>query len=66
MEVADTGLGFHEGSDQGIGLTNIKERLESLYKGKAEAEIILEENKPSGLKAIIEVPGETSQSHHSG
>ena len=30
------------------------------------AQLILEENKPSGLKAIIEVPGETSQSHHSG
>ncbi len=64
VEVADTGLGLHEGSDQGIGLTNIRERLESLYRGKAL--LILEENKPSGLKAIIEVPGETSQSHHSG
>lgn len=57
VEVADTGLGFHEGNHHGIGLANIRERLESLYKGTAQ--LILEENKPSGLKAIIEVPDDT-------
>lgn len=54
IEVADSGLGFHEGSDWGVGLTNIKERLASLYGGQAR--LTLEENSPNGLCATIEVP----------
>ena len=63
VEVTDTGLGLHEGSNPGIGIANVKARLESLYGNKAQ--FILEENKPSGLKATIEVPGETRKRHHS-
>ena len=54
LEVADTGLGFNETSDSGMGLSNIRERLSSLY-GK-RGRLILEENSPQGLKATIEVP----------
>ena len=54
LEIADTGLGFHGSGDMGVGLSNIRERLQTLYGDKGQ--LILEENRPSGLKAIIEVP----------
>jgi len=59
LEVADTGPGFREGSEAGIGLLNIRERLSSLYGDRGR--LILEDNKPSGLKAIIEVKDEPVQ-----
>jgi LytS/YehU family sensor histidine kinase len=37
-----------------MGLSNIRERLQSIY-GKS-GRLILEENQPHGLKATIEVP----------
>jgi len=54
LEVADTGNGFKEERNSGMGLSNIRERLQSLY-GKS-GRLILEENQPHGLKATIEVP----------
>ena len=54
MEITDTGMGFHGGEDIGVGLSNVRERLQSLYGDKGH--LILEENRPSGLKAIIEIP----------
>ena len=63
LEVLDTGLGLRENSPAGIGLDNIRERLRSLYG--EEGRLILEENRPSGLKAIIEVPYEKNQGSHS-
>jgi len=54
LEIADTGVGFYEDGNFGTGLSNIRERLQSLYGGKGR--LILEENRPCGLKAIIEVP----------
>jgi LytS/YehU family sensor histidine kinase len=62
VEVSDTGPGLHVNSDPGVGIENIKDRLESLYAGQAR--LILEENEPSGLKAIIEVPDESGQGNH--
>jgi LytS/YehU family sensor histidine kinase len=61
--VKDTGPGFHENSNPGIGIENIRKRLKSLFGDKAR--LILEENRPSGLKAIIEVPYEKHQSDNS-
>ncbi|MBW2616243.1 MAG: histidine kinase [Deltaproteobacteria bacterium] len=55
LEIADTGLGFNEGSIPNTGLTNIRERLQTLYDDN-KGRLLLEENQPSGLKAIIEVP----------
>jgi hypothetical protein len=54
VEIIDTGLGFDEKSQLGIGLTNIKDRLKTLYGRKGR--FMLEDNRPSGLKAVIEVP----------
>jgi sensor histidine kinase YesM len=54
LEVVDTGDGFKGGKNIGMGLSNIRERLQSIY-GKS-GRLILEENQPHGLKATIEVP----------
>ena len=62
LEIADTGLGFHEGTNPSIGLSNVRDRLQSLYGEKGR--LILEENQPSGLKSIIEVPYVRDQGNH--
>jgi sensor histidine kinase YesM len=64
LTVSDTGLGISGDTDPGVGLTNVRERLEALYDGKGR--LLLEENQPSGLKVIIEIPHETSEGDHSG
>ena len=58
VRVMDTGRGIAGGShpDGGLGLTNIRERLEAIYG--SQARLIMEENRPSGIKATIEVPYE--------
>jgi len=62
VEIADTGTGLYEDGDMGFGISNVRERLQSLYGDKGR--LILEENHPSGLKAIIEVPYGTDQGDH--
>jgi sensor histidine kinase YesM len=54
LAVADTGVGFSEQRECGMGLTSIRERLLSLYGDRGR--LILEENQPHGFKATIEVP----------
>jgi sensor histidine kinase YesM len=54
LEVIDTGGGFIREQESGMGLSNIRERLFSLYGNSGR--LILEENSPQGLKAAIEVP----------
>ena len=54
LEVIDTGDGFKGENNSGMGLSNIRERLQSLYGDSGR--LILEENQPNGLKAIVEVP----------
>jgi len=54
LEVADSGSGFLQERDAGMGLSNIRERLKSMYGNRGR--LILEENQPHGLKAILEVP----------
>jgi sensor histidine kinase YesM len=54
LELADTGDGFQQERDAGTGLSSIRERLQSMYEDSGR--LILEENQPHGLKAIIEVP----------
>jgi LytS/YehU family sensor histidine kinase len=57
--VADTGLGFGKAATAGtgVGLANIRERLQLLY-GR-EASVAVTENKPSGTAVTIAVPYRT-------
>jgi sensor histidine kinase YesM len=55
IEVADTGKGFSSCNEAGVGIGNVRERIRLLYGAKGR--LILEENGPHGIKAIIEVPG---------
>jgi sensor histidine kinase YesM len=54
VEVADTGLGFSTFGQNGIGIANVRERLRLLFADRGR--LIIEENSPCGVKAIIEVP----------
>ncbi len=58
LTVADTGAGFsNKPTDSGIGLANIRERLELLYGNHASLD--LEENEPRGFRARILMPVQT-------
>ena len=52
--IEDTGLGMSEMSHLGTGLSNIIDRIEALY-GK-EGSLDIKENRPSGVKIILEAP----------
>ena len=54
IEVMDTGPGFSSFQKTGVGISNVRERIQLLYGEKGR--LILEENKPHGVKATIEVP----------
>lgn len=54
LEVHDTGIGFKGEHDSGLGLSNIRERLSSIFGDNGR--LRLEENSPHGLIATIEVP----------
>jgi sensor histidine kinase YesM len=58
LAVVDTGMGISGDYHSGLGLSNVRERLESLYEHRAS--FILEANQPCGAKATIEVPHEPS------
>ena len=62
IEVTDTGAGFSSCDKTGVGIGNVRERIRLLYEAKGR--LILEENKPNGVKAIIEVPKHDLQSYH--
>jgi Histidine kinase len=57
--VADTGLGFGKAATAGtgVGLANIRERLQLLYG--AAASVAVTENQPSGTRITIAVPYRT-------
>ena len=61
IKVIDTGKGLGDATQQpgngnGIGLTNIRERLHALFGDKAK--LTLESNVPTGVVAMIETPAE--------
>jgi signal transduction histidine kinase len=64
VTVADTGLGFGKAATAGtgIGLSNIRERLQLLYGRKAS--LVVTENPGGGTVVTITVPYATS--HHQG
>ena len=59
MTVADTGLGFGKAATAGtgVGLANIRERLQLLYGPKAS--LTVAENKPCGTVVTVTVPYKT-------
>jgi sensor histidine kinase YesM len=54
VSVADTGQGIIPKKGTGVGLTNIRERLKTLYG--ATARLVLEENTPRGVIATLDLP----------
>ncbi len=56
ISVKDTGQGIHEqgSTGSGTGLTNVRERLRTLYDGSARLD--LAENSPQGMIATITLP----------
>lgn len=54
VRVMDTGQGFGDHPAIGLGITNVRERLNALY-GPA-GRLLLAEHHPQGLEAVIEVP----------
>lgn len=56
VTVADTGLGFGKAATAGtgVGLANIRERLQLLYGAKAS--LVIAENPPSGTVVTVTVP----------
>ncbi len=54
VEVADTGLGISSLNANGIGMANVRDRLRLLFGDQGK--FIVEENSPSGVRAVIEVP----------
>jgi LytS/YehU family sensor histidine kinase len=54
VTVLDTGPGLRSDSPDGVGLTNVRERLAALY-GDA-GRLVLEQNTPTGVRARIVVP----------
>jgi signal transduction histidine kinase len=54
LVVADTGAGLEDDMRPGIGLANVRERLRSLFAGGAR--LVLEENRPRGVLARLELP----------
>ncbi|MFH1123284.1 MAG: ATP-binding protein, partial [Pseudomonadota bacterium] len=55
ITVADTGLGSSSFDQPGVGVANVRERLRLLYGERGR--LVLEENKPAGMRAVLEVPG---------
>lgn len=61
--VTDTGRGFTTDSQAGgMGITNVRERLAALYGDKGRLRFT--ENRPNGVRAIIEVPYADNHSRH--
>jgi sensor histidine kinase YesM len=54
VTVADTGMGFKDSGSSGIGLKNVRERLEKLFEGRAS--MTIEDNKPSGTRITMAIP----------
>jgi len=54
VTVEDSGMGFSKDAGAGIGLANIRERLQQLFG--ATGALTIEPNQPSGTRATITVP----------
>ena len=58
VSVTDNGQGLSHSAGMGIGLQNIRERLQALYRKSAK--LVLEENTPRGVVARIRIEPDAS------
>ncbi|MBR7782651.1 sensor histidine kinase [Undibacterium luofuense] len=63
VEVTDNGVGLDMHADDGVGLSNIRERLRALYKGQAS--LLTEIPADGGATFILRVPSPASASQTS-
>ena len=54
ISIVDTGLGFGDEPSDGIGLRNVRERIEKLFAGRGG--VTIEENQPSGTRVVVTIP----------
>ena len=54
ITIADTGLGFQDSTSNGIGLMNVRERVQQLYGGAGS--LVIEDNMPCGTRITISIP----------
>ncbi len=54
LEVTDDGRGFEGRSASGVGIENVRQRLQTLYDGRAELSI--RAHTPSGVRVAVRVP----------
>jgi LytS/YehU family sensor histidine kinase len=54
LTVKDTGVGFNAEAPQGVGLSNVRARLASLYEGRGKLEFYT--NTPQGVIARLIIP----------
>ncbi len=54
VSVSDDGVGFSPSAGRGVGLANIRDRLELLYGERAE--LIIEMREPTGTRVTIRLP----------
>ncbi len=54
IEVIDNGVGMQTGKPQGVGLANVRERLENLFTPPGRMSI--EPRSPQGVRVVVEVP----------
>ncbi|NOX92167.1 MAG: hypothetical protein GXP18_06880 [Gammaproteobacteria bacterium] len=64
LAVEDSGIGLKDEIGKGVGLANVQQRLNALYG--EQASLSLENNQPTGLRVIIEVPREKISRNYSG
>jgi signal transduction histidine kinase len=54
IAVIDTGAGFAGTHSNGIGLLNVRERIEKMYGGAGS--LTIEENRPRGTRVVLSLP----------
>ncbi len=59
VHVTDNGMGFMPKSDAGVGLANIRERLQTLYADRAE--LVIDVPAAGGTRATIRIPYEVAR-----
>jgi signal transduction histidine kinase len=64
LGVTDTGVGISATGGEGVGLSNVRERLLVFYDQRAR--ISFRENSPRGLQVIMEIPRDAANGDHRG